>query len=114
VFSHQVIRLEVGPDKFQLLAGLAALWGKNSIVNAGTGSGKLSQWWPLLVNLKAVAISISPLKCLQITQAEALERFLIKLLVINQDMELSPLEIKVSCIVFQSNCLPQAPQCPRD
>jgi len=35
---------QIIPRQFQLLAGLAALWGKNSIVNAGTGSGKLSQW----------------------------------------------------------------------
>ena len=73
---------QIVPRQFQLLAGLAALWGKNSIVNAGTGSGKtLSIVIPLLMDPVAVAIVISPLKRLQITQAEALERFLIKPLV---------------------------------
>ena len=106
---------QIIPRQFQLVAGLAALWGKNSIVNAGTGSGKtLSIAIPLLMNLKAVAIVISPLKHLQITQAEALERFLIKPLMINQDMELSLLEIKVYYIAFQPNRLRRIFQHPRD
>ena len=68
------------------------------------------------MNPKAVAIVISPLKRLQITQAEVLERFLIKPLVINQDMELSEslLEIKVYCIAFQPNRLCRIFQHPRD
>jgi len=106
---------QIVPRQFQLSAGLAAHWGKNSIVNAGTGSGKtLSMAIPLLMDLEAVAIIISPLKRLQITQAEALQRFLIKVLVINQDVELSPLEIQVSCILFQPNCLPRVLRCFRE
>ena len=84
------------PRQFQLRAGLAAYEGKNTIVNAGTGSGKtLSMAVPLLMNPDAVGIIVSPLKRLQSTQAKELERFLINPLVINQDIELSPAEIKV-------------------
>ena len=84
------------PRKFQLTAGLAAYREKHAIINTGTGSGKtLSMVIPLLMDPKAVAIILSPLKRLQITQAEELGRFLVKPLVINEDTELSPLQIKV-------------------
>ena len=54
---------QVVPRKFQLEAGLATYQGKNTIVNAGTGSGKtLSMAIPLLMDPDAVAIIISPLK----------------------------------------------------
>ena len=87
---------QVVPRQFQLEAGLAAYQGKNTIVNAGTGSGKtLSMAIPLLMDPDAVAVIISPLKRLQSTQARELERFLIKPLAINQDIELSLAEIKV-------------------
>lgn len=89
------------PRQFQLSAGLAAFRGKNSIVNAGTGSGKtLSMAIPLLMDPAAIAIIISPLKRLQTTQAEELERFLIRPLVINQDSELSLSQIQVSRVEF--------------
>ena len=55
---------------------------------------------PLLMDPDAVAIIISLLKRLQSTQARELERFLIKLLVINQDIELLLAEIKVFCNAF--------------
>jgi len=91
----------VVPRQFQLEAGLATYRGKNTIINAGTGSGKtLSMVIPLLMNLEAIAIIISPLKRLQTTQARELERFLIKPLAINQDVELSLAEIKVPRIEF--------------
>jgi ATP-dependent helicase YprA (DUF1998 family) len=94
VFS--VTDSRIVPRRFQLEAGLAAYWEKNTIVNAGTGSGKtLSMAVPLLMDPNAVAVVISPLKRLQTTQAEELERLLIKPLVINQDAELSQLEIEV-------------------
>ena len=94
----------VFPRQFQLEAGLAAYQGKNSIVTAGTGSGKtLSMVIPLLMNPEAVGIIISPLKRLQSTQARELERFQIKPLVINQDIELSLAEIKVSHAAFHLN-----------
>jgi hypothetical protein len=48
----------------------------------------------------AIAIIISPLKRLQTTQAEELERFLIRPLVINQDSELSLSQIQVSRVEF--------------
>ena len=94
--------------KFQLEAGLAAYWGKNTIVNAGTGSGKtLSMVIPLLMNPVAVGIIVSPLKRLQNTQAMELERFSIKPLVINQDVELSADEIKVFHVTSHSYHLPR-------
>ena len=84
------------PRQFQLEAGLAAYRDKNTIINAGTGSGKtLSMAIPLLMDPRAVAIIISPLKRLQTSQAEELKRYLIKPLVINQDAELSRPEIEV-------------------
>lgn len=91
----------VVPREFQLTSGLEAFWGKHTIINAGTGSGKtLSMVIPLLMDPEAVAIIISPLKRLQITQAEELERFLIKPLVINQDTDLTSLQIQVLYIDF--------------
>ena len=97
---------QVLPRQFQLRAGLAAYEGKNTVVNAGTGSGKtLSMAIPLLMNLDAVAIIVSPLKRLQSTQAKELERFLMKPLVVNQDVELSPAEIKVFCAISRSHHL---------
>ena len=102
----------VAPREFQLTAGLTAFWQKHAIVNAGTGSGKtLSMVIPLLMDPDAVAIIVSPLKRLQITQAEELERFLIKPLVINQDTDLSPLQIQVPHIAFQLYFLPRVSQC---
>ena len=97
----------VFPRQFQFEAGLAAYQGKNSIVVAGTGSGKtLSMAIPLLMNPEAVGIIVSLLKRLQSTQARELERFQIKPLVINQDIKLSQTEIKVSCARFCPHCLP--------
>lgn len=97
----------VFPRQFQLEAGLAAYQGKNSIVIAGTGSGKtLSMAIPLLMNPTAVGIIISPLKRLQSTQARELEQFQIKPLVINQDIELSQTDFKVSRAGLCSRCLP--------
>ena len=50
---------------------------------------------PLLMDPAVVGVIISPLKRLQSTQARELERFLLKPLVINQDVVLSPTQIKV-------------------
>jgi len=99
---------QVVPRKFQLVAGLAAYERKHAIINTGTGSGKtLSMVIPLLMDPEAVAIIISPLKRLQITQAEELERFLLRPLVINEDTEPSLLQIKVSYAGFHLKCLPR-------
>lgn len=62
---------------------------------------------PLLMDLEAVAIIISPLKRLQVTQAEELERFLLRPLVINEDTDQSLLQNKVSCVGFHLECLPR-------
>ena len=57
------------PRTFQLQASLAILHGKDSIVTAGTGSGKtLCQLIPLLLRPDTLSITISPLKRLQVTQ----------------------------------------------
>ena len=99
---------QVVPRQFQLTAGLAAYRKKHAIVNAGTGSGKtLSMVIPLLMDPEAVSIIISPLKRLQATQAEELERFMIRPLVINEDTELSTLQIQVPHVAFQLECLPR-------
>ena len=99
---------QVVPRKFQLAAGLAAYERKHAIINTGTGSGEtLSMVIPLLMDLEAVAIIISPLKRLRVTQAEELERFLLRPLVINEDTDQSLLQNKVSCIVFHLECLPR-------
>ena len=87
------------PQRFQLEAGLAAFWGKNTLVNAGTGSGKtLSMAIPLLMNLEAVAVVVSPLGRLHSTQAKELGRFRVKPLVMNEDSKLSRAQIKVHYI----------------
>lgn len=105
---------KVVPRQFQLEAGLVAYWGKNTLINAGTGSGKtLSVIIPLLMDPEVVSIIISPLKRLQSTQAKELERFLIKPIVINQDTELSPTEIKVSYSAFCLYHLTRVYPCPR-
>ncbi|KAH0828138.1 hypothetical protein J3R83DRAFT_3826 [Lanmaoa asiatica] len=62
--SHAIV-----PHDFQLQASLAILHGKDSIVTAGTGSGKtLCQLIPLLLRPNTLSITISPLKRLQVTQ----------------------------------------------
>lgn len=94
---------QVIPRQFQLEAGLAVYYGKNTIVNSGTGSGKtLSMAIPLLMNPEAVGIIISPLKRLQSTQGREFERFMLKPLVINQDVVLSSNNIKVFPIEIYS------------
>ena len=105
---------QVIPRQFQLSAGLAAYSGKDTIVNAGTGSGKtLSMVIPLLMNPQAVAIVISPLKRLQSTQAQEMKRFSIRPLVINRDVELSPTEIQVSRAKSHLYLSPRVYRCHR-
>ena len=65
---------------------------------------------PLLMDREAVAIIASPLKRLQATQAEELVRFLVKPLVINEDTELSTLQIQVPRVAFQLEYLSRVPQ----
>ncbi|KAF9219321.1 hypothetical protein BS17DRAFT_789494 [Gyrodon lividus] len=57
------------PRGFQLQASLATLNGKDSIITAGTGSGKtLCIIIPLLLRPESISITVSPLKRLQATQ----------------------------------------------
>ncbi|KIK90666.1 hypothetical protein PAXRUDRAFT_151398, partial [Paxillus rubicundulus Ve08.2h10] len=54
---------------FQLQASLAILNGKDSIITAGTGSGKtLCIIIPLLLRPQSISITVSLLKWLQATQ----------------------------------------------
>ncbi|KAG2074459.1 hypothetical protein BDR04DRAFT_1008020, partial [Suillus decipiens] len=57
------------PRQFQLEAALATLNGRDSVINAGTGSGKtLCILTPILLRPGTVSMTISPLKRLQATQ----------------------------------------------
>ena len=100
VFSVSDCR--VTPQQFQLEAGLAAYWGKNALVNAGTRSGKtLSMAIPLLINSsEAVTVVVSPLKRPYFAQAEELVRFPVKPPVVNEDSKPSRAHIKVHCIAY--------------
>jgi ATP-dependent helicase YprA (DUF1998 family) len=62
------------PRQFQLEAVLATLNGRDSIVTAGTGSGKtLCIIMPILLRPGTVTMTISPLKRLQATQVTRLK-----------------------------------------
>jgi ATP-dependent helicase YprA (DUF1998 family) len=57
------------PREFQLEATLALLAGQDSLINAGTGSGKtLCMVLPALLDPTSVSLVISPSKRLQILQ----------------------------------------------
>lgn len=57
------------PHAFQLKASLAMLHQQDSVIIAGTGSGKtLCLFIPLLLSPKSISVTISPLKRLQLTQ----------------------------------------------
>ena len=57
------------PREFQLEAMLSLLAGRDSLINAGTGSGKtLCMVLPALLDPKSVSLVVSPLKRLQILQ----------------------------------------------
>ena len=57
------------PRLFQLEATLAVLSGRDSLINAGTGSGKtICMILPALLDPTSVALVVSPLKRLQILQ----------------------------------------------
>ncbi|KAF8551183.1 hypothetical protein OG21DRAFT_1513089, partial [Imleria badia] len=59
---HHLSSHAIAPRDFQLQASLAILHGKDSIVTAGTGSGKtLCQLIPLLLQPGTLSITISPL-----------------------------------------------------
>jgi len=60
---------KIVPRSFQLQASLATLNGRDTIVTAGTGSGKtLCLLIPHLLRPNSISITISPLKRLQATQ----------------------------------------------
>ena len=66
---YQLMLCTIVPRVFQLQASLAMLNGRDTIITAGTGSGKtLCQLIPMLLRPKTHSITISPLKRLQVTQ----------------------------------------------
>ncbi|KAF9227071.1 hypothetical protein BS17DRAFT_677392, partial [Gyrodon lividus] len=74
------------PHNFQLQACLVILNGHDSVITAGTGSGKtLCIIIPLLLHLKTIFITISPLKHLQTTQVQECLKYNIKTIAINED-----------------------------
>ena len=70
---HRLTSRTIVPRKFQLQASLAILDGKDTIITAGTGSGKtLCQLIPMLLRPNSLSMTISPLKRLQVTQVRYL------------------------------------------
>ena len=64
-----ITRFTIVPCVFQLKASLAILNGLDSIITAGTGSGKtLCLFIPILLRPNWISITISPLKRLQVAQ----------------------------------------------
>ena len=64
-----ITRFTIVPRVFQLKASLAILNGLDSIITAGTGSGKtLCLFIPILLRPNWISITISPLKRLQVAQ----------------------------------------------
>jgi ATP-dependent helicase YprA (DUF1998 family) len=64
-----ITRFTIIPCHFQLQASLAILNGHDSIITAGTGSGKtLCLLIPILLRPNSISITILPLKRLQVTQ----------------------------------------------
>ena len=62
------------PRQFQLKAVLATLNGQDSVITAGTGSGKtLCIIIPILLRPGTISMTISPLKRLQATQVTQLK-----------------------------------------
>ncbi|KAG2044373.1 hypothetical protein BDR03DRAFT_850377 [Suillus americanus] len=74
------------PQQFQLEAVLATLNGQDTIITAGTGSGKtLCIIIPILLCPGTISMTISPLKHLQATQVLESTRYGIPTIVINKD-----------------------------
>ncbi|KAH9953285.1 hypothetical protein BGW80DRAFT_1192669, partial [Lactifluus volemus] len=60
------------PREFQLKAVLALLFGQDTLIDAGTGSGKtLCMILPALLDPTAMSLVISPLKRLQVLQVSS-------------------------------------------
>jgi len=70
---HRLTSGAIVPHIFQLQASLAILNRKDTIITAGTGSGKtLCQLIPMLLRPDTLSMTISPLKRLQVTQVRYL------------------------------------------
>ena len=69
---HHLTSCTIVPRKFQLQASLAILDGKDTIITAGTGSGKTLCQLILLLRPNSLSMTILPLKRLQVTQVRYL------------------------------------------
>ncbi|KAF6761994.1 II DNA helicase [Ephemerocybe angulata] len=79
------------PRQFQLESTLALATGKDSEVDAGTGSGKtLCLLLPALLSQGGISIVVSPLKQTQEAQVEELIRLGVSALAINEDTSKEP------------------------
>ncbi|KAG1893191.1 uncharacterized protein F5891DRAFT_963388 [Suillus fuscotomentosus] len=79
------------PRQFQLEAVLATLNGQDSVITAGTGSGKtLCIIIPILLRPGTISMTISPLKCLQATQVLKSTKYGIPTISINEDTAADP------------------------
>ncbi|KAF8432233.1 P-loop containing nucleoside triphosphate hydrolase protein, partial [Boletus edulis BED1] len=86
-----VTRFAIVPRAFQLQASLATLKGLDSIITAGTGTGKtLCLFIPILLRPNSISITISPLKRLQVTQVSESENYGIRTVAINEDTPNDP------------------------
>ncbi|KAG2144383.1 P-loop containing nucleoside triphosphate hydrolase protein [Suillus bovinus] len=79
------------PRQFQLEAVLATLNGQDTIITAGTGSGKtLCIIIPILLCPGTISMTISPLKSLQATQVLESTKYGIPTITINKDTPTDP------------------------
>ncbi|KAF9218744.1 hypothetical protein BS17DRAFT_668501, partial [Gyrodon lividus] len=79
------------PRAFQVEASLAILSGRDTLITAGTGSGKtLCLLIPMLLRPKSMSITILPLKRLQMMQVQECEKYNIRTIAINEDTPNDP------------------------
>ncbi|KIJ04989.1 hypothetical protein PAXINDRAFT_103947 [Paxillus involutus ATCC 200175] len=79
------------PRVFQLQASIATLNQHDTIITAGTGSGKtLCLLIPMLLRPRSMSVTILPLKRLQATQVLECQKYGIRTIAINEDTPNDP------------------------
>ncbi|KAF5335284.1 hypothetical protein D9611_011743 [Ephemerocybe angulata] len=87
---HTATDGRISPKEFQLDSALALLSGKDSEVDAGTGSGKtICMILPALLS-GGLSIIVSPLKTVQEGQVKELARFGVRAFAVNEDTSKDP------------------------
>ncbi len=82
---------KIVPNEFQLKATIAMMSGQDSLIDAGTGSGKtLCMIIPCLLAPESTSVVISPLKRLQAVHVLEFERYGVKTVSINEDTPNDP------------------------